>query len=109
MKWNGTVSHVGNATIATRFATANSAHATASARSRNGQCDSADAIEPVPLAADRRHDLVAQLRAQPPDVDVDDVRPRIVRQTPHRRQQTLLRDGPADVAHQLPEQQELAP
>jgi hypothetical protein len=70
--------------MATRFASEKSTHATSNHRTRFGHSTRSVSIDPVSHAPDGDDRLGAQLRAQPADVDVDDVRTRIEVVTPDR-------------------------
>src|SRR6185312_1459813 len=90
--------------IRTAATDAASSHRSSSGRSRLA----ARTTEPV---ADRAHRVdrggavrAAQLAAQVADVDVDDVRRRIVLVAPHGAQDLLAGDDPAAVAQQVGEQ-----
>ena len=109
MKWNGTVSHSGTSAIAARFASENSDPRDVDPAIPVGPLErvqSASMRYPTPRSVTIA--VGAELRPQPTDVHVDDVRSRIEVVAPHRRQQPLLRDRAARVAHQLAQQQELA-
>src|SRR5436190_16681670 len=108
MKWNGTVSHVANRSMATRFTAANTAHAASSQFTRfSGHSTRSGRIQAVPLAPDRLDHVRAELAAQTSDVDVDHVRTGVEVVAPHRREQAFLGHRLAGAAHQLLEQQEL--
>src|SRR6266536_1625253 len=107
MKWNGTVSHSGTSTIATRLATANAPQTMSGHHCRSGQAERStrDAIALTPHGQDRLH---PELRAQAADVDVDDVGAGVEVVSPDGREQPLLGDGLPLVLHQLAQEQELA-
>src|SRR4029453_9878508 len=93
MKWNGIVSHPGHTRIATRFATANAAHAT----STDLRCSKP--ITRMPNRLDRG--VGAELLPQPADADVDDVRTWIEVVSPHLGQEPLATDDLAGMLEQV--------
>src|SRR6478609_5990852 len=108
MKWNGTVSHWGTRSMAARLASENSTHATSNHRTRLGHSEAScriDAISHPSVGGDHGG---PELRAEPANAYVDDVRPRIEVEAPYRRQEAFLRDRAAGVPHQLAQQPELS-
>src|SRR6478672_10677123 len=100
MKWNGTVSHRSQRTIASRFATAK----TNQASSTPLRCS-----KPVSGMANRFDRRARpELLAQPADADVDDVRARIEVVTPDLGKQPLTADDLARALEQAMEKLELA-
>src|SRR5437868_6227350 len=99
MKWNGIVSHRGNAVMTKKFTTAKTAQAVSShLRRRN----------PITRMADRLDRSVrAELLAQAADTDVDDVGTRIEVVAPHLRQEALAAHDLAGMLDEVPEQLEL--
>src|SRR3954454_23904191 len=99
MKWNGTVSQLSQRSIAPRFASANANQARSSGLGRR------EPVAHIPHRLDRGR---AELLAQPPDADVDDVRPRVEVVTPHRCEELLPADDLARVRDEMVQQPELA-
>src|SRR2546430_7336088 len=100
MKWNGIVSQRSHLTIASAFATANTAHAT-SMRLGRGQ--------PVARMANGLDRSVgAELLAQASHAHLDDVRPRVEVVAPHLREQALAADDLAGMQREVVQQPELA-
>src|SRR3982074_3238452 len=100
MKWNGTVSQFGQASIAARFATANAAHA---ASIGSGRCE---AISRVANRLDRC--VVSKLLPQAPHAYLDDVRPWVEVVSPDLREQALATDHLARMERELPQKSEFA-
>src|SRR5581483_2140508 len=106
MKWNGTVSHSGSSSMATRFATPNAAHATSTQYRRHGH-RARSGIDPVPDPTFGDDHVRAELGAQSPHVHVHDVRAGVEVISPDGGQQPLLRHRRSRVSQQLLEQEEL--
>src|SRR5258708_21239775 len=100
MTWNGIVSHDGQAIIAARQATARAPQAISTGLGRG------HAIAGIPHRLDRLG--TAELLAQSPHADVDDVGTRIEAIAPHLRQQALAAHTLARVGDEVVEQTELA-
>src|SRR5439155_25125201 len=83
-KWKGIVSQPGQTAMATKFAIAKAAQAT------SGHLRRRKAIARMAKGFDRR--VVAELLAQPPNTDVDDVRVRIEVVAPDLGEQALAAD-----------------
>src|SRR6266545_3703440 len=99
MKWNGIVSQSGQAAIAPTFASANASQASSIALGR---------AEPVARMTDSLDGgLLAQLLTQPPDADLDDVRPRVEVVAPDIGEEALAADGLTCVLDQVVEQVKL--
>src|SRR3954464_5161650 len=86
--------------IAAKFKAANAAHATSTRYLR-----SMEAVSDVP---DRLDHVLAELRPQAPDADIDGVRPWLERVAPHVAEQLLARAHLVAMADEMLEQQELA-
>src|SRR5712691_750399 len=100
MKWNGIVSQLGASAIATRFAAANANQASSTALRRS---------KPITAMPDRLDRCSrAELLPQPPDADVDDVRPRIEVVAPDLGEEPLAADDLALVTDEVVEEAELA-
>src|SRR6266487_2179266 len=100
MKWNGTVSHRSQLSIASRLAIANANHPSSTALRRS---------KPVPRMADGFDGRVrAELLPQPADADVDDVRVGIEVVTPHLGKQPLAADDLAGTFEQAVKKFEFA-
>src|SRR5437879_421243 len=100
MKWKGTVSQLGQSSIAPRFATAKRPHAASSTRFLGRK-----AIPDVTDGLDRTR---TELLPQPADADVDDVRTGVEVITPDVGEQLLAADDLAAMADEMVEQPELA-
>src|SRR6266566_9199099 len=100
MKWNGTVSHRSQRTIASRFASAN-ANQPSSTALRLSQ-----AVAGMADGFDRRSG--PELLAQPADADVDDIRAWIEVITPDLGEQPLAADDLARAFEQAVQEPELA-
>ena len=99
-KWKGIVSQLGHAIIASRFARANTAHASSTALRRN---------QPVAGMPNRLDGGVGtELLTQSADAHVDDVRPWVERVAPDLGEQSLAADHLACVEEQLVQKAELA-
>src|SRR2546430_16903887 len=100
MKWNGTVSHRSQRTIASRFATAKANQASSTPL----RCS-----KPVTGMANRFDRRAGpELLAQPAYTDVDNIRARIEVVTPYLGEQPLAADDLASAFEQAMEQLELA-
>src|SRR2546423_15658551 len=96
MKWNGTVSQSGHSHMARRFRAANKPQATLTTTGRwAGQSERSARCKLVALSAHRFDRLLPQLRPQPADVHVHDVRSRLEGIAPDRGEQPLLRHDDA--------------
>src|SRR5436190_3713898 len=102
MKWKGIVSQVGQSSIATRFAAANANHANSTAPKRLSRGESVPAM---PHGLDRG--FRAELLPEPPDADVDHVRPRIEMVAPHIREEALAGHDLALVENEVVQEAEL--
>src|SRR6476469_137395 len=99
-KWNGIVSQLGSTTMKATFAAANTTHPTSTEYLRS---------QSIAGMADRLDRGVgAELLAQSPDADVDDVRPGVEAVPPDVREQALAAYHLAGVLHEMAEQPELA-
>src|SRR5438309_2444722 len=108
MKWKGTVSHSPNMTIAIRFSIVKTPQPTSShAPLGTSRLSRSSGIDTVSLTPDGDDGLGAELRSEPPDIDVHDVRARVEVIAPHVRQQPLLRDRLTRILHEFPQQEEL--
>src|SRR5438270_11288730 len=94
------VSHPGQALMATKFATANTAHAA------SGQLRRSNPITRMADGLDRC--VGSQLLAEAPDADVDDVGARIEVVAPDLREEPLAADHFALVLQQMVEDAKLA-
>ena len=100
MTWNGIVSHDGHAIIAARQTTARTPQAVSTRLGRG------NAIAGIPHRLDRLG--AAELLAQSPHADVDDVRARIEAVAPHLRQEAFAAHDLAGMRDEVIEQPELA-
>src|SRR5919198_6460998 len=100
MKWKGIVSHGSQRPIATRFAAANTPHASSS------RLGLGKAVPRVADGLDRR--LRAELLAQTADADLDDVRTRVEVVAPDLGEQALAAHDLAWVEREMVEEPELA-
>src|SRR5438094_650651 len=98
MKWNGTVSHVSQTTIATRFATANANHASSTCLPRKAVPDRAHGL-------DRR--VRPELLAHAAHAHLDDVGARIELVSPDLGEQPLAADDLARAFGEKEQQPEL--
>src|SRR6266849_4346067 len=108
MKWKGTVSQLPNTSMAPRLARAKTTQAMSTQWTRNGHFPCSRGIDAVPLPANGCDGHSSELRAEPPDVHVHDVRSRIEVVPPHGGQQLLLGYRSPGVAHELLQEQELS-
>src|SRR5919201_2355062 len=99
MKWNGTVSQDCQMTMPTRFATANTPHASSS------RLGLGKAVPRMADGLDRR--LRAELLAQAADADLDDVRAGIEVVAPHLGEQALAADDLARMLQEVVQEAEL--
>src|SRR5437762_9157581 len=99
MKWNGTVSHRSQRTIASRFATANATQPSSTALRLS------QSVAGMTNGFDRRSG--PELLAQPADADVDDIRAWIEVITPDLGEQPLAADDFAGAFEQAVEKLEL--
>src|SRR3954462_6596464 len=99
MKWNGTVSHLGQASIAAMFARQNPPHASSTFLCRN-------AVATVANGLDRS--VGTELAAQAPHTDVDDVGTGVAGSAPHIGHDARPRHDLAGVPHQVVQHAELA-
>src|SRR6266576_2538198 len=99
MKWKGIVSQAGHANIATTFATANTVHA----MSIGSGCR--EPVTRMPHGFDRG--VTAELLAETPHGNLDDVRTWIEVVAPHLREQAFAADHLTRVERELPQQPEL--
>src|SRR4051812_40821183 len=98
MKWNGIVSQSGHISIAATFASAN----TVQAMSIGSGCR--EPVARMPHRFDRG--VIAELLAQTPHRDLDDVRTWIEVVAPDLREQPLAADHLAGMERELPQQTE---
>src|SRR5256885_1141832 len=109
MKWNGTVSQVGTICMAARLATEKRPQPTSSQWTRRPVGEPASGgVEAIALTPDGDDRVRSQLLPQAGHVDVDHVGAGVELVAPDGGQEVLLRDRPARVLDQLPQEQELA-
>src|SRR5215467_699450 len=109
IKWKGTIAHSRNIRIPATL-TRTKIHQPVSTRYRpHQQAIRSAKVNLVAHAADGGDHLRFQLRPQPPDVDIDHVRLRVEAVAPDRRQEALLGNRAARMAHQLRQQHRLPP
>ena len=101
MKWNGTVSHGPNTSMATKLKQAKAPQAISIQCVRNSDRNRSRAIDPVSLSPDRLDEVRSQLRPKPSNVHVHDVGAGVEVVSPHRIEQALLRHGLSRVLHEL--------
>src|SRR4051794_2086198 len=101
MKWNGIVSQLGQANIATRFAAANVAHAKSMRSGRRRE-----SIAGMANRFDRC--CRPELLPQSPHANLDNVRSRVEVVSPYFREQALATDHLARVNGELVQEAELA-
>src|SRR5215470_936480 len=103
---SGNICHLGNKTMATMQISQSSNHTISGcmlAAKGWSRC------EPVALTTHRLYQSEPELRPQPPDADVDDVRTRIKVDAPDRRQELALGHRVAPLFHEGSQAQELEP
>src|SRR5438477_12944559 len=104
MKWKGTVSQSGNTSMAARFRPEKTIQAMSTQCRPKRPSTVSGCIDAVSLAPDGDDRPRAELRAEPPDVDVDHVRLGLEVIPPDRRQEPFLGHGSPRVSHQLAKQ-----